>query len=131
MQDKKKTDVRKMRIMIVVYFAIMLLGIWASIRFDHDLNLGYIGRFLKQFLEVSVFGCGIIAFDIWLANSINKGEKYGKHYTRVMLPSFIFIIAADIFLSILSVLNGGLFRGWLKKKQPTDRLEGKMPWQKR
>lgn len=37
----------------------------------------------------------------------------------VMLPSFIFIIAADIFLSILSLFNGGLFRGWLKKKKPS------------
>ena len=120
-----------MRIMIAVYFCLMLLNVWASVRFDHTSGFKHVGRFLKEFFEVCVFGCGIIAFDILFARSINKGEKYGKHYTRVMLPSFVFIIAADLFFLLMSLLNGGLFRGWLKKKQPDDRSERNAVWLKR
>lgn len=105
-----------MRIMITIFFVLMALGVWYSMRFKHELGLSHVGTFLKQLFEVSIFGCGIILFDIRLARSINKGEKYGKHYTRVMLPSFIFILVADVFFFIMSFLNGGLFKGWLKNK---------------
>jgi hypothetical protein len=37
-----------------------------------------------------------------------------------MLPSFVFILFADIFFTIVSVFQGGIFRGWLAKKRPTD-----------
>ncbi|MCR4807109.1 MAG: hypothetical protein K5857_05485 [Lachnospiraceae bacterium] len=114
-----------MRIMIMVYFVLMVFGVWYSIRFKHEAGLYHVGHFLKQFFEVCIFGCGIILFDIRLARSINNGEKYGKHYTRVMLPSFIFIPLADIFFVIISILNGGLFKGWLKKKMPTREKAGK------
>ena len=53
--------------------------------------------------------------------------RYGKHdlgqnsaarkYTRILIPSFIFIVFADIFFIIISIFEGGIFRGWLAKKQ--------------
>lgn len=82
-------------------------------------------NFGKQLLEVLIFGCGIITFDIWLAICINRGKSYGKHYTRIMLPSFVFIIAADIFFFVISVFSGGIFRGWLARKKPSLYTEGK------
>ena len=36
--------------------------------------------------------------------------------TRILLPSFIFILFADIFFVIVSLFQGGLFRGWLARK---------------
>ena len=65
-----------------------------------------------------LFGCGIVAFDLWLAVCINRRKEYGKRYTRIMLPSFVFILFADIFFIILSVFQGGIFRGWLARKKP-------------
>jgi hypothetical protein len=106
-----------MQYIIIVCFAIMILQVWSSIRFRHQPGISHIGQFIKQFLELSVFTCGIIVYSIRLAGSITKGEKYGKHYTRIMLPAFIFIPVTDIFMWVLSLLNGGLFKGWLKKKQ--------------
>ena len=35
-----------------------------------------------------------------------------------MLPSFIFIIFADIFFVIISILQGGVFRGWFSRFKP-------------
>ena len=84
-------------------------------------NIAYhfIGQDGKQILEVLVLGCGIITFAIWLAICINRKKEYGKHYTRIMLPSFVFILCADIFFTIISVFQGGVFRGWFSKKKPT------------
>lgn len=73
----------------------------------------------KQILGVLALGCCIIVYDIWLAICINRKKNYGKHYTRIMLPSFVFIICANIFFTIISVIQGGIFRGWLSKKEPT------------
>ena len=109
-----------MRILLVVFLGIALLRTVMSI-----INEGIFFPirpwivYGKQILEVLALGCGIITFDIWLAICINKNKGYGKHYTRIMLPSFVFIICADIFFTIISVFQGGIFRGWFSKKKPT------------
>ncbi len=36
---------------------------------------------------------------------------------RMRIPSFVFILFADIFFLIISLLQGGVFRGWLAKKE--------------
>ena len=107
-----------LRILITVFFAIMLVKVLLGLLFEHAFDAAHITLFAKQALEVLVFGCGIITFDIWLAACINRKKEFGKHYTRIMLPSFLFIIFADIFFVITSIFSGGIFRGWLSKKQP-------------
>ena len=107
-----------LRILITVFFILMLVNILLGLLFEHAFNVSYIIQFAKQALEVLIFGCGIITFDIWFATCINSRKEFGKHYTRIMLPSFLFIIIADIFFVITSVFSGGIFRGWLSKKQP-------------
>lgn len=102
-----------MRIMICVVFGLMLLQMAAN-----GFAFAILKDFGKDVLEILILGCGIIAFDIWLAYCINMGKVYGKHYTRIMLPSFIFILVADIFFTIISLFQGGVFRGWFAKKKP-------------
>ena len=34
-----------------------------------------------------------------------------------MIPSLIFILFADVFFIIISLFEGGIFRGWLAKKE--------------
>ncbi len=108
-----------MRIMIVVIFALTVLnlvltGIETGNFFDRSILL----NFLKNAAEVLFFGCGIITFDIWIVSCINRRKEYGKHYTRIMLPSFLFILAADIFFTVISIIKGGIFRGWFSRKKP-------------
>ena len=102
-----------MRIMICVVFGLTLLQMAMN---------GYDPVILKDFgtdiLTILILSFGILSFDIWLAYCINKGKMYGKHYTRIMLPSFVFILCADLFFTIISLFQGGVFRGWFVRKKP-------------
>ena len=63
------------------------------------------------------FNLGALFFLAGMGRAIGKGTFYGKKYTRILIPSFVFILFADLFFIILSVLEGGIFRGWLAKKE--------------
>ena len=105
------------RIMMTVMFGLMILRmVFCAARGENVLDpVKSFGTSLAQML---VFCCGIIAFTIRLAVHINKGTDAGKRYTRIMLPSFIFIIFADLFFIIISLLQGGIFRGWFSRFKP-------------
>ena len=47
---------------------------------------------------------------------VKEGTAFGEKYTRILLPSFLFILIADVFFIIVSLFKGGLFRGWLQRK---------------
>ncbi|MBQ9196256.1 MAG: hypothetical protein IJ157_03345 [Clostridia bacterium] len=63
------------------------------------------------------FNLGMLYYLARMGRHISKGTPSGKKYTRILIPSFIFILFADIFFVIISLFEGGLFRGWLAKKQ--------------
>lgn len=105
------------RIMITVLFGLMLLGMLLSgIRGENILDP--VRSFGTSLLELLVLACGIIAFTVRLAVHVNKGTNAGKKYTRIMLPSFVFILFADIFFTVISIFQGGFFRGWFSRFQP-------------
>jgi hypothetical protein len=105
------------RIMITVMFGLMLLNVLMNAVQGGDL-LDPVLSFGKSLLGLVILACGIIAYGIRLAVHINKGTDAGKKYTRIMVPSFLFILFADIFFFIISVLQGGIFRGWFSRFQP-------------
>jgi multimeric flavodoxin WrbA len=70
--------------------------------------------------ELLLLACGIIVLMLRLTLHVNRGTDAGKRYTRIMVPSFLFILFADIFFTILSVLQGGMFRGWLSRPKPKE-----------
>ena len=63
------------------------------------------------------FNLGVLFYLSGMGRAIGKGTAFGKKYTRILIPSFVFILFADIFFTILSLLQGGIFRGWLAKKE--------------
>ena len=63
------------------------------------------------------FNLGVLFYLGRMGVFIRKGAVSGKKYTRILIPSFIFILFADIFFIIISLFEGGLFRGWLAKKE--------------
>ena len=105
------------RIMITVMFGLMLLNVLFCAVQGGDV-LDPVLSFGKSLLGLLILACGIIAFGIRLSVHINKGTDAGKKYTRIMLPSFVFIVFADIFFIIISVLQGGIFRGWFTGFKP-------------
>lgn len=63
------------------------------------------------------FNLGVLFYLAGMGSAIRKGSFFGKKYTRILIPSFVFILFADIFFIIISVFEGGIFRGWLAKKE--------------
>lgn len=59
---------------------------------------------------------GVFFYMIRLGRKINSGSFADIKYTRILIPSFIFILFADMFFIVVSIFKGGLFHGWLKKK---------------
>ena len=109
-----------MRIMIVIFLGITILNLMITgINTGNFMEMSYIYGFLEDLVVVLLLGSGIIIFDIWLAFCIKRKKAYGKHYTRLMLPSFLFIICADLFFIIISIVKGGILRGWFSKKKPS------------
>ena len=62
-------------------------------------------------------GGGVIFYELLMAGAIRKGKVFGVKFTRAMMPSILFILVADIFFVIMSVFQGGIFKGWLAKKE--------------
>lgn len=99
-----------MRIMFFVYLGLFVLntvtsGLTASLPI-----------FAEQLLVVLFFSLGAFFYCFRMGIAVNKGIACGIKYTRILLPSFLFILAADIFFIIISVFQGGIFRGWLNRK---------------
>ena len=76
--------------------------------------------FLENAALLLYFNLGVLFYLARMGRHIRQGTFSGKKYTRILIPSFIFILFADIFFVIISVFEGGIFRGWLAKKAPAE-----------
>ena len=106
------------RILFVVDIALLLLNTVLSI-----INTGSFFpkeawiSFGENAALLLYFNLGVLFFLARMGSFIREGTAAGKKYTRILIPSFIFILFADIFFIIISLFEGGLFRGWLAKKE--------------
>jgi len=106
-----------MRIMIFVELGILLLNILISgVQLGNWLPMNVLSEFASEILWILFLNAGVIWYSLQMGNALNKGRVCGKKYTRILIPSFLFVIAANIFFTIISVFKGGIFRGWLSKK---------------
>ena len=106
-----------MRIMIFVELGILLLNILISgVQFGNWLPMNVLSEFATEMLWILFLNAGVIWYSLRMGMALNKGNFCGKKYTRILIPSFLFILAADIFFVIISIFKGGIFRGWLSKK---------------
>ena len=106
------------RILFVVDIALLVVNTVLSAArtgnfFPKDawINFGENAAFLVY------FNLGVLFYLARMGSAIRKGASFGKKYTRILIPSFIFILFADIFFIIISLFEGGIFRGWLAKKR--------------
>ncbi len=61
------------------------------------------------------FNCGVFYCMARLSASVRRFRKTKNRYTRVMVPAFLFIPMADIFMTIASLFNGKIIFTLLKK----------------
>ena len=112
------------RILFFVDIAMLLLNIALSVIntgsfFPKDAWI----RFAEKAALLLYFNLGVLFYLARLGFFLRRGSFSGKKYTRILIPSFIFILFADIFFLIISLFEGGLFRGWLAKKELEDARE--------
>lgn len=63
--------------------------------------------FLAEDLAIYLFfNCGIFSCMVWCAFHIRRLRPMKECYTRVMVPAFLFIPLADIFMAITAIANG-------------------------
>ena len=105
------------RILFIVDIGLLLLNIMLSVMNSGDFfpKEAWVS-FGENAALLLFFNLGVLFYLARMGQYIRKGVPCGKKYTRIMLPSFIFIVFADIFFIIISVIEGGIFRGWLSKK---------------
>lgn len=107
------------RILFVVQVGLLLLNtVLSAVKTGDFFPSAAWSSFLENAGILLFLNLGVLFYLIRMARCIRKGSDSGKRYTRIMVPSLIFILFADIFFIIISVLQGGIFRGWLSKKQP-------------
>lgn len=94
--------------LISVLISGLLYGNWIPFEPIHNL--------LFMILFILFFYLGVFCHMYKMGKQINKKESYTVKYTRILLPSFLFVLIADAYFIIVSLFNGGLFRGWLQSK---------------
>ncbi|MDR0302409.1 MAG: hypothetical protein LBI04_08895, partial [Treponema sp.] len=77
-------------------------------------SLASLGRSMAVWL---IFNIAMLICEYILARNIKKEKTFNNIFTRVMVPSFIFLIFADIFMIIKALLNGKLIFSLFKKKK--------------
>ena len=106
-----------MRIVFYVQIGILVLNIFLSgTQTGNWLPMDAFANFMTQALTIGFLNLGVFWYSFCMGKAINGREVCGEKYTRILIPSFIFILFADIFFVIFSVFEGGMFRGWLSKK---------------
>lgn len=106
------------RIVFLIQIAILLLNVIISgVSTGDFMPKAALLNFLEDAAILVFFNLGVFFYSFLMGFKMRKREYFGKKYTRIMVPSFLFIIFADIFFIIISIFQGGIFRGWLEKKK--------------
>ncbi len=105
----------------IVYAAqlglLLLRTVLNAVETGSFLAQGALLSFAESTAIILFLNLGVLVYLIRMGCHIRKGTFSGKKYTRIMVPSFLFILFADIFFVIISLFEGGLFRGWLSRKK--------------
>lgn len=106
-----------MRLVFRLQIVIFLARILYSGFFEFDfMPLDGLDSFIRSTLVILLLNIGVLIYTYIMGKAINKGQSTKNRYTRIMIPSFIFIPIAATFFFVFSVIKGGIFKGWLKRK---------------
>lgn len=105
------------RIVLLIETIITILNVFVSgILYRNWFLKDVITNLLVTILIIIFLHLGVLFYMAKMGRKINEDDFFGEKYTRILLPSFVFILFADAFFVVLSIFKGGIFKGWLKKK---------------
>ena len=106
-----------LKVVLMIESGIFLLSVLISgILYANWVPIDAIQGFLFALFVIFALHAGAIFYMMKMGSNVNKGAAFGEKYTRILLPSFLFILIADVFFIIVSLFKGGLFKGWLQRK---------------
>jgi multimeric flavodoxin WrbA len=112
----------------VIFYAILLLGVLQfSIGIFINIVSGksavdnvLLSGFVHNMILWLFFSGGMLFYEFIFSLAIKNKRNIKNKYTRVMLPSFVFIIAADVFMALNALFHGKLIFSLFKKVKYTD-----------
>jgi hypothetical protein len=78
-------------------------------------NNALLASFIRSMIVWLVFSSGMLFYEFVLARAIKKQKIIKNKHTRAMVPSFIFLIFADIFMILDALVHGKLIFSLYKK----------------
>ncbi|MEA4815113.1 MAG: hypothetical protein VB112_09430 [Oscillospiraceae bacterium] len=83
---------------------------------------GLLRSFAENLLIYLFLNSGMLVLIARLASNIKKGATAADRFTRVMLPSFLFLVFADVFMILSALFHGRLLFPLLKKDSADDSM---------
>ncbi len=110
---------------LLVNMVLFLAGTARNIAAGADLfGGGILFSLTRQILVWLFLNSGALACLWLLSRAVRRGETCTNRYARVMLPSFLFLVVADVFM-LASALLKGTSPFSLHKKDPYNALSAK------
>ncbi len=107
-----------LHVLSIVYpiiFAVYILNIVLNLISGNEISRAMWLPLLQNVFIYLFLNSGMIYCMIRLSSHVRKQEKSKNRYTRVMVPSFLFILFADIFMFLASIFNGRFIFSLLKR----------------
>ena len=109
----------------VVFFVGLFLGIGGLIvKIITNIFSGTAFVFDRLFIALAYrigmwlfFSIGMLIGECRLAAAVKKNKTIKNMYTRVMVPSFVFLVFSDVFMVISALFNGNFIFSLLKKEK--------------
>jgi multimeric flavodoxin WrbA len=93
-----------------------IIGILINISFGKPVvNNALLLSFIRSMIVWLFFSSGMLFYEFILARAIKKQKIIKNKYTRAMVPSFIFLIFADIFMVLNALVHGKTIFSLYKK----------------
>jgi hypothetical protein len=86
-------------------------------------NNELLSGFFRSMIIWLFFSSGMFFYEFILARAIKKQKVIKNKYTRAMVPSFIFLIFADIFMALEALFHGKIIFSLYKKMEYTKSVE--------
>jgi len=94
---------------LILLWGIIQLGVGILINIfsgQPAVNDAMLFNFAQSMITWLFFNSGMILYEWMLARAIKRKKRTKIHYTRVMIPSFILLIFADLFMTFSALFHG-------------------------
>ena len=119
---------------VMLHAIFYLMFLWGIMRFaigiiinivsgNPAINNGLLTGLSQNMLIWLFFNIGLFFSAFIFAQAIKKKKLIKNRYTRAIIPSFLFLIAGDIFMALSALFHGKLIFSLYKKGQWTKQQE--------